>query len=175
MKLVKTINEKEGIYELEFDTKDEALAFIENVRAEYPFGILHGTGYWSKKYILNLFANWGNEVEIKIAEDGEETTCINCGDCVDTIKPHRDSSPGMRSDKERCFFEQFWAEVVQEKELHFVENGHAYSFTDGEGGFCGRRYTIELEDGRVLNDMGIWHRGKVPKSIEHLFVKGVAK
>lgn len=175
MKLLRTINEQEGIYEIECETKEEAEALIELVKEEYPYAIIHGTGYYSKKYILNLFANWGEQVEIKLAEDGKTTTCINCGDCNDIIRPCRNSSPGMRNDQERCHHEQFWAEVVQEKNIHFVKNGNVYAFTKGEGGFCGARYNVLFEDGEILNNVGLWHRGDVPKTIEHLFRKATTE
>ena len=51
-------------------------------------------------------------------------------------------------------------------------DGNAFFFTKGEGGFYGQRFNIKLEDGRFLEDVGLWHRGEVPESIKHLFVKG---
>lgn len=171
MKVTKTIDEVNGIYELECSRK-EAEILLNQVKETYPYAVIEGTGYDSPIFILNVYANWGNEVENVIAEDGEYTTCINCGRCGDVKKPSRNSSLGIGDSQERCFYEEFWSEVSIDLNRHFIMNNHAYSFTDGEGGFYGRRFNIELEDGRVLEDIGLWHRGEVPECIRHLFVKG---
>lgn len=174
MKINNVIDSNKGIYELKC-THEEALEFLELAKVEYPYAVMEGTGYKSERFILHTYANWGAVVTQEIAEDGKPTTCIHCGKCADVKQPSRNSSPGIASAPERCFTEQFWAEVVEVIEHHFIMNGNAYSFTKGEGGFGGRRFTIELEDGRVLEDVGLWHRGEVPESIKHLFVKGVSK
>lgn len=175
MKLKRTINNNEGIYEIECKNHDEALALLKLVKEEYPYAIIEATGYYSKIYILNIFANWGDYVTQEIAEDGELTTCVNCGRCDNVKKPSRHSSLGLGSSPERCFFEEFWSEVIQNKAVHFIQDGHAYSFTKGEGGFGGTRYTIHFENGEILKDMGMWHRGEVPDSIAPLLRKATAK
>ena len=167
VKIVEIIDIIDGIFVVECENYDEAREYISAVKTKYPFAIMNGNG--TNTFILNLYDNWGKYVTTELAIDGEETTCVNCGKCGTLRDPSRNSSPGIISDTERCFFEQFWAEVVQNRERHFICNGHAYSFTHGEGGFCGQRWTVEFEDGEVLTDVGLWHRGEVPKSISHLF------
>ena len=168
MKLNKVINNEHGIYEVEM-TCEEAEKLIAGVKKDYPFAVLHGTGYKSPIYILNLYADWGEFVDVVVAEDGEETTCINCGKCDGAKKPFRNTAPGIGNYHERCSTEEFWSDVVQNIDSHFIENGNAYFFTEGEGGFCGARFNIEFEDGEVLEDMGCWHRGEVPECLQHLF------
>ena len=102
MNLTKTIDNNEGIYEVKCKSRDEALYLLQLVKEEYPYAIIEGTGYDSPKYILNLFANWGEYVTNEIAEDGETTTCINCGRCNDGVrKPSRHSSLSMGGSPER--------------------------------------------------------------------------
>ena len=171
-KLIDGVN---GIMEVEIESMEDIEKLMEYVKIFYPYAVIDRAHYYSKTCILNLYKQWGEFVTIEMAKDGDTTTCIHCGRCGDIKEPSRNSSPGITSAPERCFFEQFWAEVIQEKERHFIEGKNAYSFTTGEGGFCNRRYTIELEDGRVLENMGVWHRGEVPECIRHLLVKGVRK
>ncbi len=176
MKLLKVINEVEGIYEVEIETRDEALAFLELVKEDYPFAIMEVKHFKSKVYTLNLYANWGEYVSNVTAGDGEMTTCLECGDCKGVKKPSRNSSIGIGSAPERCFTEEFWAEVVQRKATHFIDSrGQVYHFTNGEGGFCGSRFDVTFEDGEMLKDVGLWHRGTAPKCIAHLFRKAVSK
>lgn len=163
---------KKGIYELKC-TREEALKFLELVKEDYPFAVMEGTGYKSEIFILHTHHNWGEYVTNEIAEDGQITTCINCGKCDGSKTPSRNSSLGIASSPERCFFEEFWSEVYEQKEKHFVSNdGSTYYFTKGNGGFYGRRFDIHFENGKILEDMGLWHRGTMPESIRHLFVKG---
>lgn len=171
-KLIDGVN---GIMEVEIESMEDIEKLMEHVKLFYPYAIINREHYRSKTCILNLYKQWGEFVTIEMAKDGETTTCIHCERCGEIKEPSRNSSPGLISDHERCFFEQFWAEVIQEKERHFIDGNHAYAFTTGEGGFCNRRYTIELEDGRILEDMGVWHRGRVPDCIQHLLVKGERK
>ena len=58
MKLKRTINNNEGIYEIECKNHDEALALLKLVKEEYPYAIIEATGYYSKIYILNIFVQW---------------------------------------------------------------------------------------------------------------------
>ena len=172
MNIVRAIDPVFGVYELEC-TRDEALEFLSRAKDEkYPYAVMEGTGYQSKTFIFYTYEDWGEFVTQEMAVDGETTTCINCGRCGEIREPSRMSSLGIASSPERCFYEEFWSEVVGERENHFIMDGNAYYFTDGEGGFYGRRFDIVLEDGRVLNDVGLWHRGEVPESIRHLFVNG---
>ena len=171
MKLNKSIGKE--IYEIECSSREEALEFISNAKKEYPYAVLEGTGYNSNIYILHLHLSWGKYLSQELAVDGEPTTCINCGRCKEELrKPSRNSSLGMASSPERCFYEEFWSEVVEQIDKHFLMNDSAYYFTKGEGGFYDRRFNIKLDDGRVLKDIGLWHRGEVPPIIRHLFVKG---
>ena len=174
MKLNKIIDKTRGIYELKC-TREEALNFLELAKVDYPYAVMEGTGYKSEIFILKSYKNWGEYVTQEIAEDGKTTTCINCGRCGEIKEPSRNSSLGIASSPERCFFEEFWSEVDEEMEHHFIMDGNAYFFTKGEGGFYGQRFNIKLEDGRFLEDVGLWHRGEVPESIKHLFVKGESK
>ena len=174
MKLNKIIDKTRGIYELKC-TREEALNFLELAKVDYPYAVMDGTGYKSEIFIFKSYKNWGEYVTQEIAEDGKTTTCINCGRCGEIKEPSRNSSLGIASSPERCFFEEFWSEVDEEMEHHFIMDGNAYFFTKGEGCFYGQRFNIKLEDGRVLEDVGLWHRGEVPESIKHLFVKGESK
>lgn len=171
----KLIDEVNGIMEVEIESMEDIEKLMEDVKISHPYAIINREHYRSKTCILNLYKQWGEFVTIEMAKDGKTTTCIHCERCGKIKEPSRNSSPGLISDHERCFYEQFWAEVLQYKERHFIDGNHAYSFTTGEGGFYNRRYTIELEDGRILKNMGVWHRGRVPDCIQHLFIKGVKK
>ena len=176
MKIKSIQNPIEGIMTVECEGYDEARALIKALKTKYPFAIMNGNGCYSKEFNLNLYETWGDAVEVKMAEDGEITTCINCGECEGNhIKPHRKSSPGIISDPERCFMEQFWAEVVQERCRHFIdENNNVYAIVSADkGGFYGSVYDIFFEDGDKLIKIGLWHRGKAPKSVRHLFRKGI--
>ncbi len=164
------------IQELDIPSREQAVEFIKELKAKYPYAILHGTGYRSTKYILHLYSKWGDFLTEQTTEDGRKYKCCNCTDglCDGHKKePSWDSSPGILSDRERCFGEQFWAEVYEAKDHHFVDqHGRVLSFTEGEGGFGGRRYTVELEDGTVLKDIGLWHRGTLPQNLEGHIQKG---
>ena len=174
--LVGIYDEDEKIYKLEIPDREDAVQLIKDVKKEYPYAILHGTGYRSPTYVLHLYENWGNFLDDKVTEDGKPFKCCNCNDGVCTNhknNPSWNSSPGIISDTERCFGEQFWAEVYEARERHFVHpDGDVWSFTKGEGGFGGRRYNIRLEDGTVLERMGCWHRGKLPTNLEGHIQKG---
>ncbi len=62
-----------------------------------------------------------------------------------------------------CSIKSFWDEVILEKDHHFVNGkGDVLSYTKGEGGFYNDRFNIYFEDGSVLEDMGLWFRGKCP-------------
>ena len=59
MEIKGVINKENGIFELECENHEEALAFLELVKEDYPYAVMNGTGYYSNIYILNLFATWG--------------------------------------------------------------------------------------------------------------------
>ena len=174
--LKETVDEDKGIFSLELQSFDDARVFIKELKKEYPYAVLNGTGYKSKTFILHLYEHWGDFLTDEIAEDGKRFKCCNCNDglCNNHKKqPSWNSSPGVDNATERCFGEQFWAEVYEARERHFVHpDGDVWSFTKGEGGFCGRRYNIKLEDGTVLTNMGCWHRGKLPHNLEGHIQKG---
>lgn len=157
------INNEKGIYVLECEM-DEGIDAVNRLRSIYPNALLESGGYKSGKWIIHLHENWDKYLSKKVSEDGREYKCVNCPDC--------DGKPSFR-DNGRCFGEQFWSEVVEEKERHFVEDNEiVLSFTFGEGGFGNRRYKIVLNDNEVLEDVGLWHRGELPKNLENVIQKG---
>lgn len=168
MKNFRAINQEKKIYECEFENREEMLQTKECLKKSYPNILIKGTGYRSKKYIIHLHKDWDKFLNESVDENGCTFNCVNCNDglCNDTKKPSWNGN--------RCFGEMFWSEVYEEKERHFVNsNGSVLSYTFGEGGFGNRRYTIKLENGTVIEDVGLWHRGKLPKNLENIIQKGV--
>lgn len=175
MKIVEVIDKENGIFKVELPSKEAAEELCKVARDDFPYAIISGTGYYSDIYILNLYRQWGDLVTTIEDEDGP-CTCLKCNkDCEHTDnKPWRWSSPGLLSNHNRCSTESFWAEVVQERHRHFIdENNNVYAITSAEnGGFCGTIYDIFFEDGDELIRVGLWHRGEAPKCVRHFFHKG---
>lgn len=175
MKIVEVVDIENGIFKVELPSREDAEKLCIMMREDFPYAIINGTGYYSDIYILNLFKQWGDLVTTIEDEDGP-CTCLNCEkDCTHTdSKPWRLSPPGLVSDRHRCSTETFWAEVVQERYRHFIDdNGHVYAITSAEnGGFCGTVYDIFFADGETLERIGLWHRGKAPECVKHFFRKG---
>ena len=89
-------------------------------------------------------------------------------------------------DCEKCFSKKFWEELTDEKEIdnHFV-NSESYmeypniyqvyyiSPEGKEGGFYNAKFNVELDDGTVLENVGLWGNGFAPnKEIVSKLKKG---
>ena len=158
------VNEKVIVVECE---RNVALEILNNLRSVYQNALLESVGIRSGKWEIHLHKGWEKFLTQKKTEDGTVYNCVNCRRCLSD-----DGQPSLRSNR-RCFGEQFWSEVYEEKERHFVEDDNCVcSFTFGEGGFGNSRYTVKLENGEVLEDVGLWHRGSLPKNLEGIIQKG---
>ena len=68
-----------------------------------------------------------------------------------------------------CFTKEFWEnDVLKEKDNHVIgmewsdgQVGVDY-YTTGTGGYYDRRFRIEFEDGEILDNVGLWSRGRCP-------------
>ena len=74
-----------------------------------------------------------------------------------------------------CYTKQFWMEILEEKEKHFVSDRvHSrvglYSVRylqydlNKEGGFYDSLYRVELEDGTVYEKVKLWDNGFAPNN-----------
>jgi len=69
---------------------------------------------------------------------------------------------------DECHTKKFWEEVIANKDHHVIGSQWSDgqigvdSFTHGEGGYYNRRFDIHFEDGEILENMGMWSRGRVP-------------
>lgn len=163
-------------FEIRCNEMKEAKEIAKELKSKYPYLICKGTGYKSDIYIIELHEDWDKFLDDEVTKDGMKFKCCNCNDGLcnnHTKEPSWNSSPSLLSNRERCFGEEFWSEVYSEKDRHFVnEKGNVLSFTFGEGGFGNRRYNLRLEDGTELFDVGLWHRGTLPKNLEDEIQKG---
>lgn len=158
------VNEKVIVVECE---RNVALEILSNLRSVYPNALLESVGIRSGKWEIHLHKDWEKYLTQKKTEDGTVYNCVNCRRCLND-----DGKPSLRKNG-RCFGEQFWSEVVEEKERHFVEDDNCVcSYTFGKGGFGNSRYTVKLENGETLEDVGLWHRGSLPKNLEGVIQKG---
>ncbi|MBQ2653318.1 MAG: hypothetical protein IJF83_07175 [Methanobrevibacter sp.] len=85
---------------------------------------------------------------------------------------------------DECHTKKFWEnDVLANRERHVVgqqwSDGQVGvdSFTKGEGGYYNRRFDLHFEDGEVMEDMGLWSRGRAPnerviKLIRHAKIVG---
>lgn len=72
-------------------------------------------------------------------------------------------------DCSKCFTKDFWEnDVLRRREKHVIGNKWSDgqigvdSFTTGEGGYYNARFDIHFDDGEILEDVGLWSRGRVP-------------
>lgn len=128
-------------------------------------------GVWNNK-ILKQIINNKKKICGELVEQREDNAIVkvrefNCILC-DKCKFHMN---GLS--KKECFTFAFWYEdVYLRKNMHFMtEDGSVFAFVKGKGGFGNTRYDITFEDGDVLEDYGLWHRGTAPASIQYLFKK----
>lgn len=165
IKVIDVDNEK-GIIIVESERK-EVIECISYLRSIYPNALMDSIGIRTGKWEIHLHEDWEKYLTQKETEDGRKYNCVNCRRCLGN-----DGQPSLRKNR-RCFGEQFWSEVLEESERHFVESdGCVCSYTFGEGGFGNQRYTIKLENGVILEDVGLWHRGSLPKNLEGVIQKG---
>ena len=87
-------------------------------------------------------------------------------------------------DCDNCHTKNFWEnDVLARRDQHVV--GQCWSdgqvgvdyFTKGEGGYYNRRYDLHFDDGEIMEDMGLWSRGRAPnerviKLIRHAKIVG---
>lgn len=157
------VNEKVIVVECE---RNVALEILSNLKSVYPNALLESIGIRTGKWEIHLHKDWEKYLTQKKTEDGTVYNCVNCRRCLG------DGKPSLRKNR-RCFGEQFWSEVLEESERHFVEDdGCVCSYTFGEGGFGNSRYRVKLENGVILEDVGLWHRGSLPKNLKGAIQKG---
>ena len=175
--IVEIVDVNNGIIKVKLPSHEAAEELCKVAKKDYPYAIINPSGYNTGIYVLNLFKQWGDLVTTIEDEDGP-CTCIQCEkDCTNPNndnKPWRLSPPGLLSEPNRCSTEHFWAEVVQERNRHFIdENNHVCSITTADkGGFCGTVYDIFFEDGTKMTKVGLWHRGEAPQCVIPFFRKG---
>ena len=104
--------------------------------------------------------------DYKYAYKNGETYCTKehiIKDCAVNDNCHR-----AKHNCDECFTKEFWEEVISEKDSHVIgmewsdgQVGVDY-YTTGDGGYYDRRFSIEFEDGEILNNVGLWSRGRCP-------------
>ena len=160
------VNNEKGIYVVECE-RPQALEVLSYLRSIYPNALMDSVGYRTGKWEIHLHKDWDKYLTQKETADGKKYNCINCRRCLND-----DGQPSLRKNG-RCFGEEFWSEVLEESERHFVESdGCVLYYTFGEGGFGNQRYTIKLENGEILENVGLWHCGSLPKNLEGVIQKG---
>lgn len=161
------------VFEIRCKTRDEAENEAKRIKKEYPNMVCKPTGYNSDIYVIELHENWHKFLTEKEFE-GRKFNCVNCNDGLcETKKPSWNSSMSMLRNNERCFGEEFWADIYKEKNRHFVDkHNRVLAFTNGYGGFGNIRYNVKLEDGTEFEDVGLWHRGTLPKNLVGEIQKG---
>lgn len=74
-------------------------------------------------------------------------------------------------DCDNCFTKEHWEEdVLQRLDEHVIDPNSKWSdgqigvdcYTKGEGGYCDRRFDLHFEDGEIIEDVGLWNRGRCP-------------
>jgi len=102
-----------------------------------------------------------------------KTLCTKCRK-VDDPDNYRDCAERTIMEREAvCFNCAFWMSltesaytalpttaVVDGSVYHIAEEG----VTGMSQGFCGRKFVIEFDDGRVVTTTNLWYRGKVPEA-----------
>lgn len=79
-----------------------------------------------------------------------------CSSCQRVDVKSNDSDfvlPGL------CFTCSFWTHIYNEKDEHFIIDGHSYA--PGKGGFGGRTFRVESADGRTFSGE-LFTQGEVP-------------
>lgn len=72
-------------------------------------------------------------------------------------------------DCDKCFTKEHWEnDVLKRIDEHVIgtvwsdgQQGVDY-YTHGEGGYYDRRFDLHFEDGEIIEDVGLWSRGRVP-------------
>lgn len=165
VKVIDVDNEK-GIIIVESERK-EVIECISYLRSIYPNALMDSIGIRTGKWEIHLHEDWDKYLTQKETADGRKYNCINCRRCLND-----DGQPSLRKNG-RCFGEEFWSEVLEEKERHFVESDNCVcSFTFGEGGFGNSRYNVKLKSGETLENVGLWYRGQLPLNLEGAIQKG---
>lgn len=160
------INENNDVIEIKCE-RPQAISVLSYLRSIYPNALMDSIGIRTGRWEIHLHKDWDKFLTQKKTEDGRKYNCVNCRRCLSD-----DGQPSLRKNG-RCFGEQFWSEVYEEREVHFVEDDNCVcSFTFGEGGFGNSRYIVKLENGETLEDVGLWHRGKLPVNLDNVIQKG---
>lgn len=85
-----------------------------------------------------------------------------CSTCRRVDVKNNDSDfvlPGL------CFNCSFWTHIYNEKDEHFIIDGHSYA--PGKGGFGGRTFHVESADGRTFSGE-LFTQGEVPSHFRDL-------
>lgn len=71
---------------------------------------------------------------------------------------------------EKCFYKNYWNEIIKEKEQHVIINGVCYMIgnslpfnCDDCAGYGGRTFYIKYFDGKIIKTNNLWLNGDVPK------------
>ena len=92
---------------------------------------------------------------------------MKCFCCGLEIKGHYyshyfNSADSFQPVCKNCFEDVFWAETLSSPNVVIIE-GAAYTITPANsGGFGRRKFTIQKENGELVEDTGLWYNGKVP-------------
>ena len=61
-----------------------------------------------------------------------------------------------------CYNDYFWEKVLSDKD-RAISNGTCYVLDPTFTGFAKRHFTVIFNDGRVIEDTGLWFIGKIPE------------
>lgn len=61
-----------------------------------------------------------------------------------------------------CYEDYFWEKVLSDKD-RLVSNGTCYELDPTFTGFAKRHFTVIFNNGRVIEDTGLWLIGKIPE------------
>ena len=61
-----------------------------------------------------------------------------------------------------CYNDYFWEKVLSDKD-RAISNGTCYVLDPTFTGFAKRHFTVIFNDGRVIEDTGLWFIGEIPE------------
>ena len=132
--------------------------------------LLEKQGIGSKQIVLDLLKKADEEkleqlyksVLLKINEKrtnkAKEVKCIICGKKIEK-KIYFDPICSQE-----CFRVNFWNEQLNDKAI--IIGGECYHVGEKQGGslgFGGAKFTIQMNDGRIIETNNLWYNGKVPE------------
>lgn len=61
-----------------------------------------------------------------------------------------------------CYNDYFWEKVLSDKD-RLISDGTCYVLDPTFTGFAKRHFTVIFNDGRIIEDTGLWFIGKIPE------------